>query len=301
MEQYSTTPACVSIYKHGIKLSRDRVHLRTQAKKSPAAKRGKITSFSLKSSARLRNVFLTHDIPGSTKVGWTLTLPWADALFDGEDAQGWEIFRALLHKVQIYYKRYAPNSGYVFRIELQQRGVPHLHAIEYCARGSEAQLGKVWLIQVVQHKSTPQDRVQAFIKYGIKRDGLKAKDNTGYYRYLTDHASKHKQAQLGYKGRQWGVINEAAFKVEKGKTHGLEPDEYRLLVRYFQRFNRYPVTKVSSDGTKKVVKYRRNRREIGASFLRGGSDTAEKLVALARSNARWPIADTGRHLEAKQS
>lgn len=299
MEDYSTTPACVSIYKQGIKLSRDKVHLKT-VKKSASAKRGKITSFSKKSSARLRNVFLTNDIPESAKVGWTLTLPWSDDLFDGEDAQGWELFRALLNKVQIYFKRYAPNSGYIYRVELQQRGVPHLHAIEYCARGSEAQLGRVWMLQLIEHESTQKDSLEAFCKYGIRRDGLKAEGNTGYYRYLTDHASKHKQAQLGYQGQQWGIVNRSAFVVEKGKTYDLEPDEYRLFVRYFQRFNRYPVTKGTA-GTRRVVKYRRNRRSIGASFLRGGSDTSLMLLALARSNAEWPIADTGRHLGAKQS
>lgn len=293
MEQYSTLPACVAIYEHGIKLSRDRVRLLNQSKQS--SKRGKISSFSLKSSARLRNVFLTHDIPDSSKVGWTLTLPWQDDLFDGEDAPGWELFRALLNKVQIYYKRNAPRSGYIFRVELQQRGVPHLHAIEYCAPGTEPTLGKVWFKLVVDHLSTPTDRLDAFYKYGVKRDGLQAKDNTGYFRYLTDHASKHKQTQLGYKGRQWGIVNRSAFQVEQGTTYGLEKDEYRLLVRYFQRFNRYPVTKRLPDGTRMVVKYRRNRRSAGASFLRGGSETAVKLVALARSNAVWPIADTGRH------
>ena len=298
MDYYSTTPACVSIYKQGIKLLRDKVHLKVM--KSVGAKRGKITSFSKQSSARLRNVFLTHDIPNSAKVGWTLTLPWSDDLFDTEDAQGWELFRALLNKVQIYFKRKAPNSGYIFRIELQQRGAPHLHAIEYCASGSEAQLGKVWMSQILLHQSTPMDTLDAFIKYGVKRDGLKAKDNTGYYRYLTDHASKHKQAQLGYQGKQWGIVNRSAFVIEKGKTYDLEPDEYRLFVRYFQRHNRYPVTKVSG-GTRTVVKYRRNRRSIGASFLRGGSDASLKLLALARSNAEWPIADTGRHFGVKQS
>jgi hypothetical protein len=293
MDKYSISPARVAIYEHGIKLTRDRVRLLNQSNQS--SKRGKISSFSLKSSARLRNVFLTHDIPDSSKVGWTLTLPWQDDLFDGEDAPGWELFRALLNKVQIYYKRNAPRSGYIFRVELQKRGVPHLHAIEYCAPGTEPKLGKVWFKLVVDHLSTPTDRLDAFYKYGVKRDGLHPKDNTGYFRYLTDHASKHKQTQLGYKGRQWGIVNRSAFVVEQGMTYGLEPDEYRLLVRYFQRFNRYPVTKRLSDGTRMVVKYRRNRRSVGASFLRGGSETAEKLVALARSNAGWPIADTGRH------
>lgn len=293
MRQYSTLPACVTIHKHGIKLSRDRVRLLNQKNKS--TKRGKISTFSKKSSARLRNVFLTHDIPDSSKVGWTLTLPWADDLFDGEDAPGWELFRSLLHKLRVYYKRNAPRSGYVYRVELQQRGVPHLHAIEYCAPGTEPTLGKVWFKLVFDHLSTPTDRIGAFADHGIKMDGLHAKDNTGYFRYLTDHASKHKQTQLGYKGQQWGIVNRSAFVVEHGQTSDLEPDEYRLLVRYFQRFNRYPVTRALPNGTRMVVKYRRNCRSVGASFLRGGSETAVKLVALARANAGWPIADTGRH------
>lgn len=31
----------------------------------------------------------------------------------------------------------------------------------------------------------------------------------GWWRYTVAHASKSKQAQLGWKGRQWGVVNRA--------------------------------------------------------------------------------------------
>lgn len=52
-------------------------------------------------------------------------------------------------------------------------------------------------------------------KHAVKFDGLGAGDRIGWWRYLAAHASKSKQAQLGWQGRQWGVVNRSRLDHEE--------------------------------------------------------------------------------------
>ena len=44
-------------------------------------------------------------------------------------------------------------------------------------------------------------------EHAVRIDEVGGESNIGWWRYLAAHASKSKQSQLGWKGRQWGVIN----------------------------------------------------------------------------------------------
>ena len=47
----------------------------------------------------------------------------------------------------------------------------------------------------------------AFSRHGVKVERLADRD--AMFRYISDHASKSKQAQLGYQGKQWGYIKKS--------------------------------------------------------------------------------------------
>jgi len=48
---------------------------------------------------------------------------------------------------------------------------------------------------------------QGASEHAVKIAEVGSQSNIGWWRYLAAHASKSKQSQLGWKGRQWGVFN----------------------------------------------------------------------------------------------
>jgi len=129
------------------------------------------------------------------------------------------------------------NITLIWRIELQKRGQPHLHCVCWgtaCTR----RLRKAWLevlgllgpyegpasVKRASHFSSGKERGefrpgwakvthrgfwQGAHKRAVKINGLGKSDSMGWWRYLAAHASKSKQAQLGWQGRQWGTVNRA--------------------------------------------------------------------------------------------
>ena len=52
-------------------------------------------------------------------------------------------------------------------------------------------------------------------KRAVKFESLSAGDTTRRWSYLAAHTSKSKQAQLGWQGRQWGVVNRSLLDREE--------------------------------------------------------------------------------------
>ena len=134
-----------------------------------------------------------------------------------------------------------------------------------------------------------------FIKRGVKVDAIR--DAGAMFRYLADHASKHKQAQLGYKGKQWGIIGRDNL-VERECCHLPRFDGvlhcfifHRLLrrvMRYRLQASRHHWKRLPPFGS--VLKG--SRRTVGDFYLR--QDTALRMFEHARQLAH--DKESTRHL-----
>lgn len=282
----SLANSALRVYPHGLTLKAHRVSISGTA--SVGGKRGAIVSFSVASSRRLREWFVTRDIAGSYKFGLTLTLPFSDECWKGERlAASLKWFKSHWKRFRTEIERKFPDVGVVFRIELQKRQAPHIHAVVYFPSGcNRPPLEVLWMRQVFKH---PLDNfnVDGFIHHGVRVDALIQGSSVGYFRYLTDHASKHKREQMGYNGRQWGVLNQGLFTRSPSALLEFESERHEVeFVRAWQRFNRYPVT-VGHGKDRIVVKFRRNRRSFGASFVRGGADSVRRLFKMSADIAKW--------------
>ena len=167
-------------------------------------KRGCIDSFSSAARLRLRIALLRYCLEGGFRVGVTLTLPWS--------VSDWSLvmsdFRAVMHRFRVYWLRRFPDSAAIFRVELQKRGAPHLHMVSWHLRRDEdlaSAYFNLWYDSLL--RDLRGGSYSDFARHGVKVDLLP--NVIASIRYLCDHASKGKQAQLGYKGKQWGILGKS--------------------------------------------------------------------------------------------
>ena len=164
--------------------------------------RGKVTTFSRASRQRLQHALLSYDAPqGWKRYGLCLTVPC--------QCDNWqEDWLATVERWRTLLTRGTFKHSAIYRVELQQRGMPHLHlvmfsdasqwefaAFEAALKWQEALKG--WLFE-------GEPLSNRFI-HGITAKWQEVTRETSM-RYLFDHTSKGKQAQLGYQGRQWGFF-----------------------------------------------------------------------------------------------
>lgn len=81
--------------------------------------------FSIAARRRLRMFVVQNDIPNSKKFSLTLTLPNNSNLKSNFD------YSDCVNRFGIYFRRKYKTSGYIWRNELQSRGVPHTHILLY--------------------------------------------------------------------------------------------------------------------------------------------------------------------------
>lgn len=253
-------------------------------------KRGEITGFTAAARRRMRRAMLTLWIPDAQLVGITLTVPWKGETFDCEE------FRECLHRFEVAFRRQYPHSGMIFRVELQKRGAPHVHALLYLAVAdtrtpawhacaphggaawsavAELELGAMWRAAVpdLHHGS-----LAAFERFGCKVEPIA--DAGAMFRYLADHASKHKQAQLGYKGKQWGIVGRKNLVKREPVVLPRFPSllaeavfdrNLRKVMRYRLQASRHNWKRLPPFGS--VLKG--SRRTVGEFYLR--ADTVRRL------------------------
>lgn len=206
-------------------------------------KRGNITGFSRHSALRLREALSKLRVTHSKAYGVTLTVPWQISAYRTAQSRlfGWsfdeplmyEDYKAAFHRFGVAFRRMFPNSAAIFRHELQTRKMPHCHLVVYFSdvdlpyRHQDVNLDDVrlWIrdkmYQLWQSAIQFKFRggsVEGFYKKGIVVTPLD--DLPAIFRYIGDHTSKHKQSQLGYKGKQWGFLNRSL-----------------LVCRHFTRFD----------------------------------------------------------------
>ena len=105
-----------------------------------------------------------------------------------------------MDRFRIALRRKAPRSSMVWRVELQKRGVPHLHCLLWCASPEDVDTVRAAWLAALRIADNKHAR-----RYAVKIEQDRGGDTWG--RYLLAHTVKHKREQLGWKGRQWGVFN----------------------------------------------------------------------------------------------
>lgn len=131
----------------------------------------------------------------------------------------------------------------LWRAELQKRGQPHLHMIVYMPEGTFEQWRAVtattWLACLPERcRDVPGARQHAFLaKPALMVDGALVPDEA-WMRYLVGHQSKRKVSQLGWKGRQWGRINQKLFRPLPAEVVDFYESEYPKLNRLMRRYLR---------------------------------------------------------------
>lgn len=209
--------------------------------------RGTVKGWSKNSRRRFREFMVEHRAPGPI-YGVTLTVPGPPISPDH-----WRGLMDLLRWSCI-------NDGYalIWRLELQRRGQPHLHCIASPVPGcvsarrmrtgpqGEADVRNWWrstwarLIDTlppctarryrlgtgyVYEPSCPRSRLP-----GADVHAVQVLPDTGdhWYRYLCDHTSKAKQAQIStWEGfRHWGVVNRRSFRSAGIGEYNLEYPQF---------------------------------------------------------------------------
>lgn len=169
-------------------------------------KRGKQTTFSRASARLLREklVRMPSIEMGYNSYGVTLTLQ-KDAFFSASDdyieyfRKFWKAFRVRLFD-NAKKDRFSDDFFLVWRIELTKNRVPHFHTIVYTRSYKDViYFGDLWLKAVKKWYNIEPIR-------NVAIDIKEISNFEGAYKYIASHASKHKKDQLGWNGRQWGVI-----------------------------------------------------------------------------------------------
>lgn len=194
--------------------------------------RGEVKDFSRASRRRLQNSLLTLSAPpGWTRYGICLTVP-------GFAVDWEEEWRAVIKRFKTNLTRGLFLHCGTYRIELQKRKMPHIHAVMY-TNAPQWQAGAME-VSTAWEKALEgwelQDRKPFKIGVAVYFEPL---TRAASLRYLYDHTSKSKQDQLGYVGRQWGYfgrkyLSETSESVEL--TEAQRMALYRLLRRWSRRW-----------------------------------------------------------------
>lgn len=215
----------------------------TRLTKPTEKRRGEIRAFSSHARLRLRRSLALSSVERSAVWGLTLTLPWrsipSDCLVK---------YKCIFNRFTLGFRRAFPHSAAFFRHELQIRKMPHCHLVVYLSfddvspsMSRSVLRGRFFDLwdNALQGEYRDSD-IMAFRRVGIRLDLLRNSD--AMFRYICDHASKHKQAQLGYKGKQWGAINRKVFTSVHSVTYDIfDSADMSFIVRHLSKVARFRV------------------------------------------------------------
>lgn len=214
-------------------------HDKCHGVKLPKRTRGDITRFSAPSARRLRETLAMAKFKdGKASVwGFTFTIP-GKVLPPSEVRRLWHDF------VRAYTKQYR-DVPMVWRIELQvlTRRQAHWHCVLWIdgnATYRAVMIAELWRKVVRSHVGVLSRKTdRGFDLHGVDMRCLDGATATGLIGYLCDHASKHKREQLGWRGRQWGVVNRDALDFEGVLIQAVHPDMHLLAARQFRRLQEH--------------------------------------------------------------
>ena len=233
----------------------------------PKRQKGDIRGFSANSQSRLRVALSTAKWQGGEcrRVGLTLTLPWAATPDE---------WRGVWSDWVKFIGTHLKDISVIWRIELttgtaeKSGGLRrcHVHAMIWlpfdkplrkrdCALFEHLDDSNVrawqnmmvvaqsWVDNWLKRKPSLNDaqmRYATSIGTERKKNGVLVQwlDNStdGAIHYLCDHATKHKQAQLGWVGRQWGIVNRRNFEFVQGEP--LDGSTWSVASRQLRRISK---------------------------------------------------------------
>lgn len=226
----------INVYPQGITINRDKVLLSLKSNNTPLRKKGDITSFSRKSRQRLRLILSKYSSDEMQSV--TLTLPSSAPQQDIFD------YSYFWHDFVSHYMR-TFNFPWLWRIELQKkRALPHWHLCLFGTSLEKAYLvSSRWRDCCSKWFEFSDKSWLDFCRYGVNISPCVNTSNT--LSYLVDHTSKRKSDQLGWKGRQWGIVNKTHLKTNLCEHFELTRHEVVLVCRELRKLkkslNRYNV------------------------------------------------------------
>ena len=181
-------------------------------------KRGQCVGMSPASRRALILWLLRKEVPGRPSWAVTLTVPACD------DPDEW----------RMRFKRFCAKAlrddlPFVWRVELQKRGVPHLHCILYTDQGGAALFREDWLSAwgLLDHP----DALRRAVDY-------RPIESDAWFSYVVFHQFKHSVKQAGWVGRHWGVIGRRLFQERALSTYhltGPQYDRFRAIMYWFVR------------------------------------------------------------------
>lgn len=198
-------------------------------------KRGKVTGYSKASAGRLRRFLVSNHVPVGPEgrvMAITYTVP-------GEVTP--EEWRATMKRQASLFLRV--GVAMVWRVELQKRKQPHLHALVFLPDGTAEQWLAVgttgWLSCLPEHcREHPHASKYAVHQVVGSLEGGGAYPGGQWLGYLVGHSTKSKKSQLGWQGRQWGVVNRKLFVPYPTDDLGLYPQEAHKFNRLRRRWLR---------------------------------------------------------------
>lgn len=255
----------IAIYPRGVKTRGYTPRLMQGKPEGSGGERGVISGWSKNSRRRLRNWLLVNQPVGGVCIAATLTVP-------GEPIQP-DDWRKLMKLFTTKLVR--AKVGLVWRLELQKRGMPHLHCLAVPApqphtrqRRRRARgvsdlpsvnvgvwLYRTWLelidtlpqspgrvyiegLGVVEAESAPRS-----LLVGAREHAVDLSEDEGdlWYRYLCDHTTKSKQEQIAtWQGfRHWGIIYRPAFvEVAPSEVVNLPRHQFAAIYRQLRKLSR---------------------------------------------------------------
>lgn len=244
----------ITVYDRAVKFHRIPTYDCRLVGKKPS-KRGTIKTFSRHSRLRLREAIANNHILNSCCYGVTLTVPWRDYYNDKftrdflnlDDQTFVKIYQECFHRFEVTFRRRFPNSGAIFRHELQRRKMPHCHLIIYLSNidlDFSVEALKSAILPLWWNSLNDQffggDKI-GFFKYGCHCELLN--DHLAMFRYLADHQSKSKQAQMGYLGKHWGIIQKKNFQIVDHERVDFVDEKSRIFFsRHISRLCRFSIS-----------------------------------------------------------
>ena len=214
----------------------------------PKRQNGDIKGFSSASKRRLRETLaMSHTITPSEPFGFCFTIP-GEVLTADETRNIWHRWRV------DYLQRKYSDCAFIWRIELQQRKQAHWHVVGYMSMCDEKleslkvpphniavikaqQLAEDWYSFISQKvgKNWSEKTAKGAVFCSCNVKPLVGVDGVNIVGYLADHTSKHKEQQLGWKGRQWGIVNKGLLSDSPSESIEIPLEVHKRACRGFRR------------------------------------------------------------------
>jgi hypothetical protein len=134
---------------------------------------------------------------------------------------------------------------FIYRVELQKRKTPHLHLVAYidAENVDHYMLWRQWL------ECTGEQFDLASQRHAVK---VKPMTDAHWLLYVASHDSKHKAEQLGWVGKQWGVVGRSRFERRVSEDYALtwpQRAKFQRLLRRLLKSRGVRHTWLSARGT----------------------------------------------------